>query len=472
MWATARPGPPAIAGLVTLLVALRQLVGRNPIGLSDNGDYGRVLSVVGLLRPPQTALNGYLSLHFVYGKMPSEGYGSSLNPMLRLVTAVPRAFGADSFDIRWLAAVYAVLLSVLVWFVVRGLATRRVQIVGGVLLVVVLTDTAFLSYLGSFFSEPGSILFLLLVVGVLVRIHGRTASPVLLVALVSGGLLLATVKTQNVLVGPVLACGLLFLRPRRLALPAAALLLVVPFVYVSSQPAELKPVNLYNAVFFTLLPHGNDPAKDLRALGMDPALARYSGTSAFQDPRRLHEPSFRAFVDGGGQRKLILFYATHPDRAVGLATRGTRAAAEARPRYLGNRAHLPGIPPRQLSCDQCLYSGPSRLLRPLAPVLLPALYLGALLLAFPRRRHRRDGPTARCALQFLVVGGIAQFATALLGEGDYETVKHLLFFDVTTGLVMVFCAVVLTERWSRHGARDDASAEPAETAAVRSRAQL
>jgi hypothetical protein len=426
---------------------VRQLLGRNPIGLSDNGDYGRVLTSIGLLRPPGFPANGFLTLRFTYGDMPGGGYGSSLNPLLRLVTWVPRAFGAESFDIRWLAGVYAVLLGLLVWFVVRALPGRPVQVIGGILLVVITTDTAFVSYFGSFFSEPGSMLALLFVVGVLLRLRGRpAASPVLVAALVSSGLLLATVKTQNVVLGPLLAVGVLALRPRRLALPAAVLLLVVPLVYAGSQPSGLRQVNLYNAVFYTLLPRGDDPAGDLRALGMDPALARLSGTQAFQDNRRLQQPSFAAFARDGGQAKLVRFYASRPSRAVGLAVRGSRGAALARPLNLGNRARLVGTKPKEVACEQCLYSVPSRWLRPVAPILLPALYLGALVLAFARRRR---ASWLTDTLRFLTLGGMAEFAVALLGEGDYELAKHLYLFDVMTAFLVVFAVLALLERGVR-----------------------
>jgi hypothetical protein len=283
--------------------------------------------------------------------------------------------------------------------------------------------------------------------------------------LTTGGLLLATVKTQNVVLGPILALTVLAMRPRRLALLSAAALLVVPLAYASSQPSGLRQVNLYNAVFYTLLPHGDDPARDLRALGIDPALANWSGSSAFEDKRRLQEPSFAAFAREGGQSKLIRFYVDHPGRSADLIARGTRKAAQIRPDSLGNRARLQGHRPREVVCEQCIYSAPSQLLQPLAPVLLPALYIGALVLGLWPHRKQEGSRSPRWTLIFLGVGGSSQFAAAVLGEGDYELAKHLYLFNVMTALLVVFGVLAMLERQADRlgtGPRDPAPIQPSQ----------
>jgi hypothetical protein len=435
--------------------------------LSDNGDFLRVLAPLGLQRPPGSAGGGFVVLRYAYGDVAADGYGSSLMPFLRLVTGAPRWLGADSFDIRWLGACYAVALGVVVWLVVRAVGTGVVQIAVAVGLVVVLTDSAFASYLASFYSEPGSLFGLLFTLGVLLLVRGRRVVPVgLLVLGTVAAVLLVTSKTQNAPLALVLAPALLLLRPRKWAVPAAVLLVAVAGLYVRAQPAVFADRNTYNVVFVSLVADSRDPAADLRALGIDSSLARFAGTSVYAHPEALKDPSVRRFLDHGARLKIARLYLRHPDRAFSLANRGARAAAEIRAPYLGNRAREQGYRPGTKACEFCLYSPISRWLEPASVVLLPSLYLLALAVSLRLRRRdpdERNSTQPRTApdpargladaLTLTALLGCVAFAAALAGEGDYELIKHLYLFDATTGVLAVLVVGGILTLW-----RDSAAA--------------
>jgi peptidoglycan/LPS O-acetylase OafA/YrhL len=88
-------------------------------------------------------------------------------------------------------------------------------------------------------------------------------------------------------------------------------------------------------------------------------------------------------------------------------------------------------------CKLCLYSTVSQRLRGLSGVLLPALWLGALVAAIALRRR---GPAERAlpaALALLSVLAAMSMAVALVGEGEFEIVKHLYLTSLANALLAV-----------------------------------
>ena len=161
-----------------------------------------------------------------------------------------------------------------------------VRCVTGILLVVALTDTRFVVYLNSFFTEPASMLALLFLLAAVLHAWRKPAlSPLNILAIVVAGAALVLSKSQNApLVVPIVALlvarrsawGRLNGRWSGRLLPAVAAiaLLFVAGQYLRNQPAGLDQINRYNAVFVEILGHSRQPADDLRALHLQPELAK------------------------------------------------------------------------------------------------------------------------------------------------------------------------------------------------------
>jgi hypothetical protein len=158
-------------------------------------------------------------------------------------------------------AVHAAALLVGLWLLLVGLRPLHpvARILAGALAVLILTDVAYVAYFNSFFSEPASLVFLLVFVGLALRWQ-QAGLPAgwLRTGMLMAAIALVTSKPQNAVLGLVLAGAALLLAigpgaraagaTRFLAVGAAGLA-VGSLVYVSVAPSGIRRNVTYHAVF-------------------------------------------------------------------------------------------------------------------------------------------------------------------------------------------------------------------------------
>jgi hypothetical protein len=486
--------------VVAALSALLQLLVHPVLGLADNGDYKRVLTSLHLKAVVPTGQSSsfrYIWLDYQPGGPPKQnGYASTELVIAHAARGISNLLGmGPGMDLRVMGACQSVLLGLAVWLIVRALpGPLALRGLTAALLVLTVTDTRFVVYLDSFFTEPASMLSLLFLVAAVLHAWRRprlTPLGLLAVAVPAGCLLLS--KTQD---APLVAVIALLVVSRRcdwrvlsgrvggrvLPVFVALVLVVLAGGYLRQQPEGLSRVNTYNAVFVELLGHSPTPEADLRELGLDPELARYKGLAVEVHGNALKDPRFAGFFTKVGHGKIAVFYLHHPGRALALAHRGATASMELKPRGisppLGNQTAASGAKPYSSSCKLCVYSTISEGWRAASAFLVPALWLAALVLipALSLRRRSRSRVEAPdlprgsddgvAAVLFLLVGtGLLSMAVALLGEGEFEIVKHLFLSSVSDGVLAVFAVhtvgLLLVDRLSRRSAPNPEATTPA-----------
>jgi hypothetical protein len=190
---------------------------------------------------------------------------------------------------------------------------------------------------------------------------------------------------------------------------------------------------LYKIVFYEILPRSPDPAGDLRALGLDPAARRYSGTtstgpdSPFRDPR-VHASLFPKL----GYRALLRLYVRRPARAAAELVRGAVPGLELRSEF-GNFEKNAGFRPGA----QCsAYSAWTKLRLGAAgsAALVLGLFFGAhALLAVAGRIPL----AARASLAALIATGAIAFVICTLSSAHLEISRKLYIFHAITDLMIV-----------------------------------
>jgi hypothetical protein len=452
--------------------------------LADNGDFVRVLCHLhaapdlGPGEPPKFA-----QVVVTYHPAP-------LPPGLRCTYQTP-AFGPlwlashvsrrlphpRLLDLRLVALGYAVVFGVVVGILAASLpghGTERVMATGAA--VVVLTDFCFTCYFMSAYSEPSGFVALVAVVGLCLA-YWRSDKPNLwlLAAVTVAGAVLVTSKPQYGPISAVLAPALLVRpvwarRPERRrqpspaprsrgrellasrwpALLAAGILVASGALAVTGAPSDLKKIDQYQMVFVEILPHSTTPAADLRSLGLSPELARWSGSDGFEPTTATSDPAFDGFFAKTGPGAIGSFYLRHPDRALALAVRGLRASADPRVDYLGKSTSLRSGHADTGLCRFCVYSRVGQVLKPVFPVMLPLFWLGVVGLALRcARSPRRDDRAVAGAATVAVAIAIVELVTTLLGDGDYELLKHLYLADAANAVALVL-AIPLIASLIRH----------------------
>ncbi|MGH9366325.1 MAG: hypothetical protein ACRD3M_01465 [Thermoanaerobaculia bacterium] len=423
------------------------------VGLADNGDFDRVMEPCGIRADAPYADRFFAWVCDCYRFDPRgiRPGGFLTSERLFVLTAIPvnRLFSTPGgFRIEAMGSVQAAALLAALGLLLA--ATRPLpkasRIGAAALLLLIFTDVAYASYLNSFYSEPASLIFLLLWVA-LALAAARVTRPGVFAAFLAAAALFVATKPQNALLSiplAALAARLATRLPglwRRRGFAAAGLLALLGVWYHGRAPREMRRVILYDAVFRGLLAHSSDPVRDLEALGLPRDLAPLAGKTAYQPGSRFDDPALEPeFFARTSFGDVFRFYAARPGRALVALARAAPRAFHMRPPHLGNYEKASGRPAGSLARSFAYWSDLKSWL-PL-PAAALALFFAASVAAALRLRGRI--PAARAASEiWLVVALIAayQFALVLLGEGDHELEKHLFLFHACVDLQVVGLAL-------------------------------
>ncbi|CDN41493.1 Uncharacterized protein BN871_AI_00040 [Paenibacillus sp. P22] len=453
----------AAAGAAGIIIWL--LFTRPFIGMADSGDFLRVLMTAGLdYNPAATTYEdrffSYANQHFAYGSLRGAYITSQLIPVF-IARGLGWLYDPSLFNIRILAAVYGALLVAAVYLLVH--TGRRYSMAVGVVLTAgllfVFLDVRYLAYFNSFFAEPVSLIFLLLTLGTGLRLaHQEEPGRWTLIFFFFCVFMLACGKLQNTPLGVVFALyGLRFLPLRwdrawrkLVLICCSALFLLSALLYVFA-PDGLKHINLYQTVFYGILNKSPDVKGDLKALGLPEKLAGNAGSNYFQTdvPIKQDAPEMRVdFYDRMSHGKVMLYYATHPQRLIGLMERAAHQSVYLKPGYLGNYEKAEGKPPGAFNDT---YSGWSRFKAGHMPnsllfiVLFYIVYYGVCVIEWLRAREGSAKMTSELLMLVGFVGFFA-FLIPIMGDGLADIEKHLFLFNAAYDIMLLASAAWLAYR--------------------------
>lgn len=199
--------PSLLAVFLAAIVAWIALFIQPLIGIADNGDFLRMLYSNGLYQLPKYS-DQYFS-YFIkeYGIMHYYNeHGASLfssEPLfIHLAVVLNKLFYSQTiFDIRFLSFIYYVLFLGSIYLLTEALTYRIKGWKGyfiALFVVIIFTDTAYIAYFNSLYSEPIMFIMCLYIVSsTLLMCRKRYNDSVLLVLLTVSSMLLITSKQQN-----------------------------------------------------------------------------------------------------------------------------------------------------------------------------------------------------------------------------------------------------------------------------------
>ncbi len=444
-----------VAALGVLLI--RWLVPR-PIGMADNGDGWRILCQLGakeLDRPSE------FYVRFAYGEAPPcvSEYISSQSWIEKLAAGIGQLLGSSAVLNLLVVGMMGVLLAAGgIAAIVTGLRLSvRNSVIATAALLLVAADSAFFGYFASVMSEGAAFLGMLILAGGLLLMH-RTGPWRYTGAAVTvlGAMIGINAKSQTLLLIPLLALALLFVRPAasrglaRWALPLAVLAVVgAGSALVQGQGdaanAEYREMNTYHVIFNAIVDGKHDTSGDLAALGLPPDSAKYIGTGWWGSDSAPHFAEYQEFRDKISRRNVAQYYLSHPVRVVEILHKAAKETLTARVPNLGSFGEHAGQPPLAKEYRVPILSTVSGWLAPLGLfALLPIWLLIAWggIRAFRKRAGRRE--VGILILMFLLFS-MGQFLLAGLAEG-IENVKHQQLTIFPTLLAASFVAISFLPR--------------------------
>ena len=479
-----RFGPFLLAALAAVIMALVLFSGGGA-GLSNNGDFGRVLSTnsldyagsIGsfayedtfrmvfqgdsageklwnlLFNLDNTA--AYPSIHLVFVRASLAG-----NLALNVLTGQ----SLDTYHIQVLGLIYLLCYAGLLLLLFRSfkLPSLWCDLLVKLAVLFVLCDEGYITYFNSLYSEPVQMLGLLAMAAFGLRLLSRRGSP----GWNAGWYFLSCVvygwsKFINLPAAALCALGMgavLFLRAEKkyrkwLCGGAAACVAVLGAVYLSL-PGWMDYETNYNAVFYGVLKDTTPEQTEqyLSDLGLPDYMAEYANSNYYMDrvaPARESE-QFRADFSQVSKFDLLFFYLSHPGYYLEKLDVAMAHTGFIRPYYLSN---LDGTHPRltfagrfggwswlrsQLPVNTWLAAGP-----------ITAAGCWALWQAAAGRKGAGRDKRSAALLVLTLLGAMAyQFLIPTVTNGEGDLAKHMFAFAQFIDLLLLLVLAWLGYRLS------------------------
>jgi hypothetical protein len=431
-----------------------QLFVRPIVGQADQGDFTRMIGRFGYGAVDKSAEYAFLARKYVpdanarlrvYEQLSSEYI--FVGAAVLLNKAVSKVFSGDgSLDITIVGFVH--LLAFLYAFYRLLLATESLRWAPfiWILALLALTDIGYVAYWNSFYAEPASCVFFLLLLGESIAIcRPQAVSNAQAIRWALWAVLFVMAKPQNAPLGILLALFVFRLRTDRIAIVSSlAILAAVAFITVTSPIANMWS-STYDQVFMVILPESKTPAQDAQALGLPADWLKYSGTGAWTQGTNLYEAVKSGLIGKTITHGTIArFYLARPTRIWRHAKRVLPVAFSLRPDTCGNFERSAGFPPGAKSQTFDAWSG----FHEHGLTLCGKLILIALLLCpfVCVAAWLRAASETRRSIEFFALLSICcllSFGIAICGDA-WDNVKHLFLFNLlldawmATGIAIVF----------------------------------
>ncbi len=473
---------PITGAVIVFIISFSVLYLGDNVGLSDNGDFRRVLLTNNIEYENNTDCRYlfkqhytmqldnsdslpkaiaeawktnkeqdiYSSPHFLIIKISKE-----LNLIANAITGRP----LSHYNIAYMALLYIFMLSAaaLVIFTFFADTKIRIQIAVFVLFIFIFCDAGYLLYFNSFYGEPLQYTALLMLIAFGMLIYKRPSVPKAIGFFISlyffAGAKLANIPYS--LIAATLAILIVIMRRDFIFKTGVIISAVISIVCIGGLyhliPDWMANDTTYQAVFFGVTKNSDDPAEDLRELGVDEKYAVLAGTHAYMDaseyPIDISSDEFRHdFYDKVSKTDIALFYLRHPIRFVKALAVSIENSAYIRPPGVGNSADTP-----MEFTDK--FSGWSHLRVFLRFLYTPWVVFAAFIIItvymifmniFYIHNHKIESPQKKymiCALDILILGLWINLTLPELSNGDADIAKHMFLF--TNCIDILFCVCIL-----------------------------
>lgn len=460
-----------LLGLLALILVVFTLFGGDEIGLSDNGDFNRVIRASSIRKTDVQSRFVYVSGYELelqgesgleqMGNLLFSGENVERYPSVHLLFVRVSAAGnfvynkltgADPalYRLGILGLLYALCYGFALSRLFRSfhIANRAADAVCKLLLLAVLCDSAYTAYFNSFYSEPVQIIgFVLMAAGCLrilsVPKPGLTdALWMSLAAILYGWSKFANLPVALLVI--TVFSVIAFSRGRHVGvfqLMAVSLTAVIGLFLLI--PDWMSFETNYNAVFFGALYDTSEEQQReyLRDLGLPEDYTELAETNAYvrrvQDTLKAAE--FQESFQHISKTRLLLFYAKHPAQLIKLGDIAIKNSGFLRPYYLSNYS---GAYPRFTQTHRLSFWSDLRVKMgfdgALANLLLVLLFAVMFLLLQKRREKRLEVKLRlQTACGILCVIGILLYCllVPVISNGAGDVSKHMFAYAQMMDLV-------------------------------------
>lgn len=439
------------AVLLTVVLMLHPL-----IGMADNGDFYRTINGQGIYKLDRYEEDQYFNYFsskygvYEYYNEWENSLFSSQNLYIKAALFLNKLFSPDTsiFDIRFLSVLLVIELVIGIYLLVDYIAWKKERLQGmllAALCLFIFADTAYTAYFNSFYGEGIVFVSTLLLASSALLLTQRRYPPVLLVSSVLiNGIILIFTKQQNATEG--LPLCLLFIwmafffgkdkkSLKRTALLGAVAMAGCGIMMYVIIPEDFVRINQYHAMTRGALMVGENPEETLEEFGIDGQYSVLDGSIYYERYPAVDVESnqlIENFYAKYGFVSLTFHYLTHPGELVTMLNKAAANGYLIRPAMQGNYERDAGRMPGEQTALFTLYSEMKAKLVPNTAgfaLIWILMVCGACL----RDRHKL------IILICIIIMGLIQIGTSIIGAGDADMSKHIFMYNVTFDIVSFVC---------------------------------
>lgn len=323
---------PLLIALFAICLILQVLV-RPAVGLSNNGgDFPKMAGVFGLGPEVGTWESHKQYGEFLYHYVRADRFNynrdfhtaefvSSEYLLIKLARGMQRFFQpGPRFDIRWLGGAGGIFLLLAIGIWIYALPPGPWRILGGLFVILVWTDVAYVQYLNSFYMDTPAMIFLVLSVAAGLHVARHPNSRVFALLMAAAAVLFAVSKSQHSLPAflfiPLFAAYVFWSCDRvvRTVWIAASVLLAIGATFVLRRNTDYyRSIPVYTIVFSRLAPLAPDPLRALQELGLGKAELPLLHTYAYQPQAPMGDVKWALqFYARCNYSTLLRYYLRHP----------------------------------------------------------------------------------------------------------------------------------------------------------------
>ena len=446
-----------VALLVFGLIVVRLLFIDPVVGLSDNGDFGRIMTSAGLgyLEPNDNDYFGFVHSKFMLKNLDSNSlasYFTTHNIPVIIAKILSKINSDNTFDTKYLAFIYAVFLLFSFFLIIRNVEfdSKQIKVVFIFLLLIILSDANGISYFNSLYGEPVAyVSFISLIACFLTLLKQHQPKIITLMLLFLCMFMIVGAKLQyNILsIFAIILIPIMFkLRNDRKWRIITSICSVLTIWYalwlnmVISKP--LTNLTIYNAVFYGILKDSQNPRQDLVDLGLNTEFSVLVNTTRFEKNKYydLDSDYFKSeFVDKVNYRKIIKYYLIHPKRLVEKMEVTAKKSMQNDNIQLGNYERKSGYGFMTVVNRFNLWTKIKKHVLPKTLFFMFPFYGMCFILSLRKYiktihyKEKRIIELLWC-ISFI---GLLQFPLPVIGNGEADTYKQLFLFNITYDMVIL-----------------------------------
>lgn len=458
---------PTIGAVIVAIVCLCILYLGNNVGLSNNGDFGRILRGNHMSEISHEDADRYLFIQ--YYKMEVEGNTLSeqiksvcrtndevyYSPQFQIIKASKilnlisnRIAGRDldTYNIAYLAYIYIAMLFVAAWciFTFFNDSSLKTKIGVFVVFLLIFCDAGYILYFNSLYGEPMQFLMIMLLISIGLMIYKRPSLPK--VFLFFGALyLFAGAKLANIpysILVAFLSVAIVFLRSDKIfrigVVSSAVVCAIAIGCLYGAIPEWMHYDTTYQSVFYGALKDSETLEKDMEQLDIDEKYSSLANTHAYpqHSERELSSNDTQIINDvyeKVGKFDVVLFYMRHPVRFIKKVAKSIEYSAYIRPPNMGNSSVETEFVTNRFSLWSNLRVRVGLLYHPgvvFATLILLLAYV-IIIDVFMFKKHAQfDGKNfyKLLSMNILVLGLWINAMLPVLGNGEADLAKHMFLF--------------------------------------------